>query len=91
MNPELILAGLEELAAEMGLKVRYENFSEGEVEVHSGRCRLKGENMLIIDRRLKTAGRIEVLLAELKRLDLTDVYMKPYLRALLEGEVPGKT
>jgi len=84
MDPELILAGLEELAARIGLRVRYENFGEGEIEVRSGRCRLKGENMFIIDRRLKTAERIELLLAELKRLDLTGVYIKPYLRVLLE-------
>ena len=91
MEPKMILSGLEDLAERLGLKIRYEGLGDDEVEVRSGRCRLKGEEIILMDRRLDTAGRIEVLRQALGRTDLTGIYVKPYLRAFLEGEGDGGT
>ncbi|MEW5723380.1 MAG: hypothetical protein AB1896_09755 [Thermodesulfobacteriota bacterium] len=51
----------------------------------SGRCRIKGRDLLLVDRRLDTAARLEVLASELRRMDLGGIYIKPYLRSYLKG------
>jgi hypothetical protein len=84
MDQRMILAGLEDLAERMGLKVRYERLGDDEVNVRSGRCRLRGEEIILMDRRLRPAGRIEILRRELGSMDLADIFIKPYLRAILE-------
>ncbi|MEW6265575.1 MAG: hypothetical protein AB1641_21085 [Thermodesulfobacteriota bacterium] len=85
MKPRRILDDLEELAAKIGLKVRYESLANDEIEVRSGRCRVGNEEMIIIDRRLDVGRRLEVLGRELARQDLESVHMKPYLRTMLSG------
>ncbi|MBU2551753.1 MAG: hypothetical protein KKB20_25305 [Proteobacteria bacterium] len=84
MNQTRILNDLEELAERLGLRVRYEKLENGEHEAVSGRYRLRAEEILLIDRRLDPAGRIAVLSRELSRMDLGGVFVKPYLRDLLE-------
>ena len=84
----MILTGLEDLAQRLGLTVRYEGLGDDGLEVNSGRCRLRGEEILLIERRLDQAGRIDVLSRELKKLDLQGVFIRPYLRQWL-GEDPA--
>ena len=84
MDLRLILSGLEDLAERMGLRVRYERLEDDEVEVRSGRYRLRGEDILLMDRRLEPAARIKVLRTELLGMNLAGIYIKPYLRAFLE-------
>lgn len=84
MNPRVILSGLEEIAVRLGLKVRYEKLGDDEFEVKSGRFRLQGEDVILLDRRLDVKARIEVISRELARLDLTGIYIKPFLRGFLE-------
>ena len=83
MNPKLILLGLEQTAEQLGLKVRYERLGDDEFDVRSGRCRIKGEEILLIDRRLDQAARMEILKTELGRMDLSGIYIKPFLREIL--------
>ena len=84
MDPKIILAGLEELAARLGIHVRYERLGDDDNEVRSGRCRLKGEDILLVERGLDPPARVEVLRRALAREDLGGVYIKPNLRRLLE-------
>ena len=90
MDPKVMLLDLEMLAERIGFTVRYERFGEDEAEVRSGRCRLRGEDIILVDRRLDMNARIAILSRELKNLNLAGVYVKPYLRALLE-ESPETT
>ncbi len=84
MDQKLILAGLEEVAERLGLTVRYERLGDDEFDVKSGRCRLKGRNILMIERRLDLKGRIDVLSRELRPMNLSGIFIKPFLRAVLE-------
>jgi len=89
MEKRVILKGLEDLAERLGVKVSYERLENDDIEVRSGRYRLRGQNVLLVDRRLDMAGRIDVLRRELRQMNLAAVYVKPYLRAMLEETDEG--
>lgn len=80
-----ILQQLEELAEALGVKVFYESLNQEEFVVRSGTCTLRGQLMVIIDRRLPTADRIRVLADCLARFDLSTIYLVPAIRELIEG------
>ncbi|MFH1139618.1 MAG: hypothetical protein V1816_26365 [Pseudomonadota bacterium] len=84
MTPREILKDLEDLAVRLGVTIRYERLSDGETEVGSGLFSHKGKKSLLIDQALDIEGRVGVCLREFKLLDLSDVYIKPYLRSLLD-------
>jgi hypothetical protein len=78
-----ILSQLEELAGNLGIKVRYEILKrEGSLQ-RGGLCRLKGEYLLFIDSKAATNEKIESLARTLGRFDLDKVYIKPGLREFL--------
>jgi hypothetical protein len=77
---------LKMLAERVGLKVREEALLR-EVGYHarSGTCRVRGEEVLFVDRTLPAGDRLEVFLHELRHRDLQGVYVSPALRRLLES------
>jgi hypothetical protein len=73
----------------MGVEVRYERLVYEDVDVASGRCRIRGQEVILIDRKMDTPKRVQLLLRELRQMDLTNVYIKPYLRVILEENGDG--
>ena len=81
---DAILEELKELASRLGLQVREERLlREVGYRVNSGICRVRDSHILFVDRDLPPASRLEVLLDELSRRDLRDVYVSPELRRIL--------
>jgi hypothetical protein len=85
LNDELILGQFEELAEKLGIKVRYENVNMEETSGTGGLCRIKGEYVLIIHYRATVKEKIAVMTRALKHFDLTDLYVRPVIRELLEA------
>ena len=84
---EAILEELKTLATRLGLEVREEKLlREIGYHVRSGACRIREQNLILIDRDLSPASRMEVLLEELAQRDLGDVYISPELRRMLGKE-----
>ena len=84
---EVLLEELKTLATRIGLAVREEKLlREIGYHVRSGACRIRDQNLILIDRDLPPASRLEVLLEELARRDLGDVYLSPELRRMLGKE-----
>ena len=81
--------GLEEIARRVGLEIQYEKLDDDEFRVQSGHYRLGDRRVILIEKRLKTAGRIEVLRRELGQVNLDGVFMKPFFRSLLFPEGQG--
>jgi hypothetical protein len=83
---EQLCEELKTLAERVGLKVREEPLLR-EVGYHarSGRCLVRGEEVLFVDRSLPVGDRVEVLIGELRHRNLHGVYVSPALRRLLEG------
>jgi len=72
-------------AEKVGLRVREERLlREVGYRVRSGRCRLAEDEILFLDRALPITAQIDVLIDELARRPLEDIYLSPAARALVE-------
>jgi hypothetical protein len=79
-----LLAGLEELAARLGVAVRAEPFGRT-VEGRGGLCWVRGRPVVVMDERLAVPDRVGVLAAALGQLDLTGVQVAPSLLARIDA------
>ena len=81
---EQLCEELKTLAERVGLRVREEALLR-EVGYHprSGTCRVRGEEVLFVDRSLPVSERVAVLTEELRQRDLRGLYVPPILRRLL--------
>jgi hypothetical protein len=86
MDPKVILAGLEEIARRVGLEIRYEKLEDDEFRMQSGHYRLGNHRVILVEKRLDTNGRIQVLRRELAAVNLDGVFMKPFFRSMLVSE-----
>ena len=84
MDDHIALDQLEALAYDLGIEIRYEKIPQDDVTTAGGLYRLKGKHVVVIDSRATIKDRIRILLQALKPFDLTDVYIRPALRELLE-------
>jgi hypothetical protein len=87
LKAEALLEELKGLATRLGLEVREEKLlREIGYHVRSGTCRIREQNLIFIDRDLPPTSRLEILLDELARRDLGEVYVSPELRQILAAE-----
>ena len=84
MDHELILSQMEEAARKAGIEVRYENLADDEVNIGSGLCYIRRQPLLIIETRLKTMAKWNVLARELSLIDFGSIYLPPLIRELIE-------
>jgi hypothetical protein len=83
LDQKTILGQLEELARSLEIRVRYEPI-RGEGPFYAGGlCRIKGENVLIINSKATMRDKIQELVKAVKQFDLSQVYMRPALREFL--------
>lgn len=85
MPDDFILDQLEELAGRLEIAVRYENINLEETSSTGGLCRVKGKYVLIIHAQATGKEKIRILTEALRQFPLTDIYLKPNVRRLLEG------
>jgi hypothetical protein len=80
---EGILSQLEELSDTLGVKIRYEKIlKEGSFFI-GGLCKIKGEDIIIINSKAGIDDKIEILAKALVSYDLSQVFIKPAVRELL--------
>jgi hypothetical protein len=86
MDEVTTLNQLEELVVRLGMTIRYEPLKiEGSL-YHGGFCRVKGQDFVIVNKKATTQERIHVLTDALKRRELSEIYILPSLRKLLDQE-----
>jgi len=85
MNNEVILSCLEELAEKLDILVRDENINIEESSSSGGLCRVEGKQVVILNSKATVKEKIQVMIAALHQFDLTQMYIKPVIRELLEG------
>jgi hypothetical protein len=72
------------LLGQLEAQVRYESL-EGETAFRSGGlCRIRKKPIIIINARVTVREKIKTLVEALRRFDLSNIYLKPALRDLLE-------
>lgn len=86
MDNEIILSYLEELAEQLGISVWDESINLEETFSAGGLCRVEGKYILILNSKTTTKEKIEVSVKALQQFDLSDMYVKPVIRELLENE-----
>ena len=84
MDNEIILSYLEELAEQLGISVWDESINLEETFSAGGLCRVEGQYILILNSKTTTKEKIEVSVKALKQFDLSNMYVKPVIRELLE-------
>jgi hypothetical protein len=85
MDDEVILSYLEELAEKLEILVRDENINIEESSSTGGLCRVEGKYVIILNSKATVKEKIQVMIMALQQFDLTDMYMKPLIRELLDG------
>ena len=85
MNEEVLLNQLEDLAEKLGILVRDENINIEESSSSGGLCRIEGEYVLILNSKATVKEKNQVMIKALQQFDLSDFYIKPVIRELLEG------
>jgi hypothetical protein len=82
---EALCEELKALADKLGVRVREEILlREVGYRVRSGLCRVRGEDVVFLDRHLTPGERVDVLLGALAGRDLETHYVSPAIRRLLE-------
>ena len=81
-----MLGLLEAAADQLGIQVRYESLDDGsgEMRLRSGACRIRGRDVIIVEKDLSPIQKGDVLVAALKRFDFSGVYLPPAVRARLD-------
>lgn len=87
-----LLEELKTAAEKLGLQVREERLlREVGYRVRSGHCRLRTDEIIFLERGLPVQVHIDVLVEELARRSLDDVYLSPAARALVERAAARET
>jgi hypothetical protein len=86
MNESQIVDLLEELVESLGLQISYESIwlDEDLGARPGGFCLLKGKRLVIINPHASTREKIRILSEALKHFDLSQIYIRPVLRELLD-------
>ncbi|MCU0530482.1 MAG: hypothetical protein MUE57_09630 [Syntrophales bacterium] len=84
MDDHIALDQLEALAWSLGIEVRTERIPQDDVTISGGLVRLKGKSVIVVDARAPAKDRVRTLVQALKSFDLSDIYVRPALRELLE-------
>ncbi|MBN1363326.1 MAG: hypothetical protein JW976_00840 [Syntrophaceae bacterium] len=84
MDNEILLLQLEELAERLGILVRDENISIDDVSCSGGLCIVEGKHMIILNSKVTLEEKIQVMIKALQKFDLSEIYVKPGIRELLE-------
>jgi hypothetical protein len=88
-SEQAVLDELKEVAGRLGFEVREERLlREVGYRVRSGSCRVRDQNLILLDRGLPVSAHIDILAGELAARPLDTVYLSPAARRLLEGAVP---
>ncbi len=87
MDETATLGHLEALAHNLGVEIRYESMEGDNPLSLGGMCRIRNKQVIIINQKAATSDKVRTLVKALKCFDLTQIYLRPVLRDLLDGEV----
>jgi hypothetical protein len=83
MEENLLLQELEEIAEKLSISVQYDDLMGMDFRVKGGLCKLRGKNVIIMDRRTPPRERIDLLARALRQFDLSSMFIKPYIRLII--------
>ncbi|MFQ5674018.1 MAG: hypothetical protein ACE5G9_13110 [Nitrospinales bacterium] len=84
MNLQSKLDDLRTAAAKLSIEIQYDDLCDHEFSIQSGHCKLNGRDMIILDKKLSDGEQIDVILNALRKFDLENVFIAPWIRERLE-------
>jgi hypothetical protein len=81
-----LLGQLEEIAQKLNLKVRYEQIRKESRFYPGGLCRVKDEDIIIINSKAPLEDKINTFVGALGNFDLSSIFIHPALRDLFKVE-----
>ena len=88
MDDEALYQILVELMEKLSIKVVRKNLQDEEFKISGGFCKVRGENVMILDTRVPLREQVELLARELTHQNLEDVFVPPVVREFIE-EISG--
>lgn len=82
---EKLLGQLEDLAGNLGIEVRFEKLKKESAFFPGGLCKVKGEDIIIINSTAPLEDKIEILGKALSPFDLSQIYVLPAVREFLDS------
>jgi len=90
LSDAALLAQLENLADQLGIRVRYEDLTDEEVSIQSGGCKVLGKTLILIEKARPPREQARILARELSRCNLEDLYLLPRVREFLDLHAPRR-
>ena len=84
MHSRKVLEYIEDLAERLGVEIVYENLGREEFPVRGGLCKVKGTHKIFMDPSESVQGRIEILAQALSCFNTDEIYVRPFVRDILE-------
>ena len=86
MKPDHVYQELKDLAEKLEINVSEQNFRNTGIRVKSGLCKVKGKDMLILDKHESMHKKINILASHLARIPHENFFIVPAIRDLLEKQ-----
>ena len=84
MDTHARLEDLKAVAAKLSIEIESGNFADDDFPIQSGFCRVKGKNLIILDKKLNPESQEEIILEALENFDLETIYVPSWIRERLE-------
>ena len=84
MTPDQLYQELLDLAERMQITVSEQNLKTSGFKVKSGFCKVRGQNLFVMDKHKALKEKIRILAAQLAAIPHDDLYIVPAVRELLE-------
>ena len=79
------LEDIKDTARKLSVEILFADLSDPEIPTQSGYCKVRGEDLIVVDQRLSTQRQVEVILNIFQQFDLDDVYVASWIRERLEN------
>lgn len=79
------LEDVKDTARKLSIEILFADLSDPEIPTQSGYCKVRGEKLIVVDKRLSTQRQIEVILNIFQQFDLDDIYVASWIREHLEN------
>lgn len=89
-DPETAWQDLKSVAAKLSIDFMFTDLASDEIKFSSGFCKLKGQNLIVLDKHLSLLGQIEIVLETFIKFDLEEIYIPIWIRECLENPTPSR-
>ena len=75
---------LKTVAKNLAIEIEMANLNDEDFQIQSGYCKLKGKDLILLDKNSSPQEQSEVILQALKNFDLENIYIAPWIREFIE-------